>query len=345
MVGEAAGRPPRTHVRVQEEVKRCLAVSLCLVALVASGCKGGSDEIAAPSPASELARARSLIHPYDFGDRFQRGISLLRSLPKAEGVGKDVAMDALLLSAEALTDLFLAARATGDPELAESLKAATNWDLEGDLSIPKNLQILVQEIQETFDLVHRELGDDDPRGARAARMAGFLRDVQAVVFVKKDRLIQTLAALDTAVGVQGSHRAALVRLGEIFRPGPRTWRDHVLTTLGFPCPRAASGLMMVLCLPDPNAEVRGQCLMEGVAHNAERRAAAGGILGTRCDDLEAGTEGTPQAAVRAWYQAQIETIKATDAPLASWLREHIVDQWETGLDAALAPAFALTQSD
>ncbi|MFH1530913.1 MAG: hypothetical protein ABIK09_09300 [Pseudomonadota bacterium] len=328
---------------MQEEVIGLRSTTTCLLLLTLVGCKGGDD--APPrTPEAELSRARELLDPYDFGPRFQEGIAALRALPKAEGVAKDVAMDAFLLQAEALTDLFLAARATGEPLLAETLEAVTDWELEGGLDRPRNLQILAQEIQEIFDLVHRELGDDDPRAVRAALMSGLLRDVQAVVFVKKDRLLKTLVELETALDGRYAHRAAMVRLGELLRPGPRNWRGHVLTTLGFPCPRGAAGLMAVLCLPDPDAEIMGQCLMEGVVHDTGRRGAAGRILQARCGELDA-VGGDPRAGIRGWYGAQLAVIQASDAPLAVWVRAFRLEAWTAGLDAALAPAFALTQPD
>ena len=175
-------------------------------------------------------------------------------------------------------------------------------------------------------------------------MAGFLRDVQAVVFVRKDRLLKTLANLDIALEGRYAHRAAMVRLGEIFRPGPRNWRDHVLTTMGFPCPQAAAGLMAVLCLPDPAAEIRGQCLMEDVTHDAGRRGAAGNVLRARCGDLS-GANGDARAGIKSWYEVQMDAIGASDTPLAVWLQKNHMEAWAAGLDAALAPAFALTQSD
>jgi len=324
--------------------QRC-STTCCLLLLAVIGCKGADDPVSR-SPEAELSRARELLQACDLGPRFQEGIAALRALPEAEGVGKDAAMDAFLLRAEALTDLFIAARATGDPELAETLEAVTDWELKGDLSRPRNIQILAQEIQETFELVHRELGDNDPRRARAEAMARLLRDVQAVVFVRKDRLIQTLAELDTAFGGRYAHLAAAVRIGELVRPGPRTWRDHVLSTLALPCPGAVGGLMAALCVPDPEAETPGPCLLEGVVHEARRREAAGEALRTRCKDLPAADgEPAPQAAIRAWYRVQLETLRTADAPFAAWIRVHHLDAWEAGLDDALAPALALTQSD
>ena len=343
MVGEAARRPPEPHDRVQEEVTGLRAATICFLVLALVACRGG--EPAPPeSPNDALSRARALLHPYDFGERFREGIAALRAIPTVDGVDKGVAMDAFLLRAEALTDLLLAARATGDPGLAETLEAATGWELEGDLSRPRNLQILAQDIQETFELVQRELGEADPRGARAARMAGFLRDIQAVVFVRKDRLIQTLADLETVFEGRYASRSALVRLGEVFRPGPRIWRDHVLITLGFPCPQAVSGLMAALCLLDPKAEIAGQCLLGEAKHDAGRRQAAGAILKARCGDL-VGAGGDVQAGIRGWYVTQTETLRTADDPLAAWVRETRLETWAAGLDAVLMPAFALTQSD
>ncbi len=317
--------------------------TICVLLIALAGCKG-DDPPATPTPAAELARAQALIHPYDFGPRFTEGIALLRALPKLEGVPKDVAMDAFLLQAEALTDLFLAARATGDPALAEILEGVTDWELKGDLTRPRNLQILAQEIQEIFDLVHREVGDADPRGARAALMSGFLRDIQALVFVKKDQLMRTLLKLDLALEGRYAYRATVVRAGELFRPGPRTWRDHALVSMGFPCPAAASGLMATLCIPDPEAEIQGQCLMGEVDHPSERRAAAGNVLKLKCAGLDP-EGGDPRTGIKGWYLGQITTLQASDAPLAIWLEEHYLEAWTAGLDAALAPAFALTQSD
>ncbi len=315
----------------------------CVLLLALTGCKG-DDAPATPTPAAELARAEGLVHPYDFGPRFTEGIALLRAIPKMDGVAKDVAMDAFLLQAEALTDLFLAARATGDPGLAETLETVTDWELKGDLTRPRNLQILAQEIQEIYDLVQREVGDADPRGARAALMSGFLRDVQAVVFVKKDQLLRTLLKLDVALEGRYAYRAAAIRAGELLRPGPRTWRDHVIVSIGFPCPAAASGLMAVLCIPDPEAEIRGQCLMGEVEHSSERRGAAGNVMKLKCADLDA-DGGDPRTGVKGWYSKQLETLRTSDAWLAVWLEEQYLEGWTAGLDAALAPAFALTQSD
>lgn len=322
-------------------IPRITTISVLILSL--AGCKGDADE-APEGPAAALSRAEALIHPYDFGPRFEEGIAALRALPKTKGVPKDVAMDAFLLQAEALTDLFLAARATGDADLAETLEAVTDWELKGGLERPRNLQILAQEIQEIFDLVHREVGDADPRGARAAQMSVFLRDVQAVVFVKKDRLLKTLDTLDTALDGRYAHRAALVRVGELFRPGPRSWRDHVLTSMGFPCRAAASALMGVLCIPDPDAEVRGQCLMTNVVHDGQRRGAAGNILRAKCGQLDA-DGGDPRVGITAWYATQLSVLQASETPLALWLKAHHLEAWTTGLDAALAPVFALTQSD
>ncbi len=316
-------------------------ISLLLLAL--AGCKG-EDAAVPATPEAELSRAEALIHPYDFGPRFKEGIATLRALPRTKGVPKDVAMDAFLLQAEALTDLFLVARATGDEGLAETLEAVTGWELEGDLSRPRNLQILVQEIQEIFDLVRREVGDADPRGARAAQMSLFLQDVQAVVFVKKDRLLATLGTLDTALDGRYAPRAAMVRLGEILRPGTRTWRDHVLTTLGFPCPDASPGLMGVLCIPDPAAEMPGQCLMTNVVHDAKRRSAAGNVLKRRCSALDP-DGGDPWVGITGWYAAQLSVLEGSDAPLGVWVKEHQLSAWTAALDATLAPAFALTQPD
>jgi len=322
------------------------ALPVVFLLLSLAGCKDRGEAAVPPAAADELARARELLSTYDFGDRFREGCALLEALPKLDGVGKDIAMDAFLLRAEALTDLFIAARATGDVALAETLEAVTDWELKGDLNRPRNFQILSQEIQEIFLLVHRELGDDDPRGERAAAMAEFVHDLQCLVFVKRDRLIATLARLEAAADGPDASRAAAVALGELLRSAPRTWRDHVLATLGVPCPGAVGGLMTALCIPDPDGEVRGQCLLDGVEHSAGRRVAAAAALMARCDALgDVEGEGQPMTGIRAWYAARLATLQAADAPLAAWLREHYLEAWTAGLDAALAPALALLQSD
>ena len=177
-------------------------------------------------------------------------------------------------------------------------------------------------------------------------MAEFVHDLQALVFVKRDRLIATMARLEAATDGPDASRSAAVALGELLRSAPRTWRDHVLATLAFPCPGAVGGLMTALCVPDPDAEVRGQCLLEDVEHSASRRVAAAAALVARCDALgDVAGEGQPMAGIRAWYAARLATLQAADVPLAAWLREHRVEAWTAGLDAALAPAFALLQSD
>ena len=322
------------------------ALPVVFLLLSLAGCKDRGEAAVPPAAADELARARELLSTYDFGDRFREGCALLEALPKIDRVGKDIAMDAFLLRAEVLTDLFILARATGDKALAETLEAVTDWELEGDISRPRNFQILSQEIHELFVLVHRELGDDDPRGARAAAMAVFVHDLQALVFVKRDSLIATMARLEAAPDGPDASRAAAVALGELLRPASRTWRDHVLGSLGIPCPKAVGGLMTALCIPDPDGEIRGQCLLEGVEHSADRRAAAAAALVARCDALgDVKDGGQPMAGIRAWYAARLAILQAADVPLAAWLREHRVEAWTAGLEAALAPAFALLQSD
>lgn len=322
------------------------AFSAMFLLMSLAGCKDRGETPATPTPAEELARARELLSTYDFGDRFREGCAILEALPKEKGADKDIAMDAFLLRAEVLLDLFVAARVTGDATLAETLEVVTGWELEGDLSRPRNFQILAQETQEIFALVHRELGDGDPRGARAAAMAGFAHDLQALIFVKREQLIATLERLEAAPDGPDASRAAAVALGELLRPASRSWRDHVLSTLGIPCPAAVGGLMAALCVPDPEGEVRGQCLLEGVKHPAGRRVAAAAALMEHCDALgDVAAEGQPMAGIRAWYVSRLATLQAADAPLAAWLREHRLETWTAGLDAALAPAFALLQSD
>ncbi|MBM4371186.1 MAG: hypothetical protein FJ098_06005 [Deltaproteobacteria bacterium] len=322
---------------------------LLAMALLSASCREAPSPapVEAPggAPAEMLDQARELLAAYDFGPRFREALGLLEEIPQRQGVEHGVALDAFLLRAEALTDLLLAAWVTGDDALAETLEAITSWNLEGALlSTPRNFQILVQEVQELFQLAAREAPAEDPRRARAELMDAFLASLQALVFVKRDVLARDLRRLEEELGGRYADQAAAVLAGELFRPGTRSWRDHVVGTLGLVCPRAVGGLVNALCVPDPASEVKGQCRLDVTSFSEERRAAAGRVLRARCDGLAAEGEGPPLAAIRGVYAARLERLRVSPSPLAAWLRGRCLEAWTAGLDAALAPAFALAEA-
>ncbi len=282
-----------------------------------------------PGAADLLAKARQQLTQADFGQEFDRCLAILATLPDQTD-DKATVMGARLTRARALLELMLAAQLTGSQELTEQLKTALGLQLDGDLTHPRNYQILAQALLEEFRLVARESGSSPEAQRQAEALALYTMGLQGILFRSKADYFKgrdavaafpELAYLDNLSAVRDLIAETLDR-----DQGPEAnWQNVVLTVIGRVCPTQAARYIARLCTAiDLTTESEEYCHSDFRKIPAGRQQQGRGYLEQAC--AAPGGNDPPQAgltAIKAHYDRAFDSLLAEEQALRPTLQKAV----------------------
>jgi len=282
-----------------------------------------------PGAEEVLARTRGQLARADFGSEFEKNLAILATLPEQTD-DKSVVFGARLTRARALLDLALAAQLTGSEERTEQLKIALGLQLDGELTHPRNYQIVAQTLLEEFRLIARETAGSPEVSAQAEALALYCMGLQGILFrAKADYFkgrdavaaIPELAYLDRLAAARDLIVETLDRTD-----GPdANWQNVVLTVVGRVCPRAAAQYIMRVCTAtDLSVSSEEYCYPDFRKIPAGRQAQGRGFLAHTCFPSEK-EDGAllGLAAIKAYYDPAFESLLADDSALRPTLRQAV----------------------
>lgn len=307
---------------------RSLATSSFVLALSVVAASGCSKE-RPPGAAEVLAQARAELAGADFGQKFEKNLAILATLPD-QTEDRPVILGARLTRAQALLDLLLAAQLTRSEELTEQLKVALGLQLDGELVHPRNYQIVAQTLLEEFRLVARESAEAPELKRNAEALALYTMGLQGILFrAKADYFkgrdavaaIPELAYLDHLAAV----RDLIVETLDRSQGPDANWQNIVLTVIGRVCPRASARYLVRLCtatdLSDQSEEF---CHADFRKIPAGRQAMGRGLLAHTCfpQEVDDGSR-LGLAALKAYYEPAFARLLADDSTLRPTLKQAV----------------------
>ncbi|MBM4353670.1 MAG: hypothetical protein FJ109_07705 [Deltaproteobacteria bacterium] len=326
-----------------------------------------------PRPFARLLdEQRKALVATDYGEAFDQSMAVVDELA-TQKQDVNVGVEAILLRSRVHLDLLVAALLTDDPALYEKLKLRLSWRLERPLTDPRNLQLLAQDLLETFRLVVRESKDRAEVRGQAQALALFADGIQGILFRNKSRYFEGRTAvaalpelryLDDLMCVRDLTHECLRRNGA----PAGNWQYITLTVVGRVCPDAAAKYLDRLCstpaaLADPARDeycttdfevlpiemrkdagkfLQGACRLPtvgvGAGGTAARSGAAGGSsqAGAAAGTVPAaeGSSATGLAVVRAFYEEAFARLEKEADTLPGPTRD-AVRKLSVDKDAAL----------
>lgn len=282
-----------------------------------------------PQAADILASARQQLARADFGPDFDKNLAILATLPDQTN-DRAVVMGARLTRAQALLDLLLAAQLSEEAELTEQLKIALGVQLDGELTHPRNYQIVSQTLLEEFRLVARESSDSPEMQRQAQALALYAMGLQGILFrAKADYFkgrdavaaIPELAYLDHLSAVRDLIFETLDRTG-----GPEeNWQNVTLTVIGRVCPVHAARYVARLCTAiDLTTESEEYCHTDFRKIPVGRQERGRGFLEHACV-APPGDDQAPVglAAIKAYYEPAFGSLLANNGTVRPTLRKAV----------------------